>query len=39
MFFFLKVVKVDKFLKSSLMLFHNLLDEGIYDFCEMLVLL
>ena len=36
---FLKVVKVDKFLKSSLRPLHNLMDEGIHDFCEMVVLL
>ena len=36
---FLKVVKVDKFLKSSSRPFHNLMDEGMHDFCEMVVLL
>ena len=36
---FLKVGKVDKFLKSSSRPFHNLMDEGIHDFCKMLVLL
>ena len=39
---FLKVVKVDKFLKflkSSSMPFHNLMAEGIHVFCEMLVIL
>ena len=36
---FLKVVKADNFLKSSSMSIHNLMDEGIQDFCEMLVLL
>ena len=36
---FLKVVKVDKFLKSSSRPFHNLMDEGIYDFCQMVVIL
>ena len=35
---FLKVVKVDKFLKSSSRPSHNLIDEGIQDFCEMLFL-
>ena len=35
---FLKVVKAEKFLKSSSSLFHNLMDEGIHDFPEMLVL-
>ena len=36
---FLKVGKVDKFLKSSLRPFHNPMDEGLHDFCEILVLL
>ena len=36
---FLKVIKVDKFLKSSSRPFNNQMDEGIYNFCEMLVLL
>ena len=36
---FFEVVKVDKFLKSSSRTFHNLMDEGIHDFCEMFVLL
>ena len=36
---FLKVVKVDKFFKSSSRPFHKLKDEGIHDFCERLVLL
>ena len=36
---FLKVVKVDKFLKSSSRPFQNLMDDGIQDFCAMLVLL
>ena len=34
-YMFLKVVKVNKFLKSSSRPFHNLMDEGIHDFCEM----
>ena len=36
---FLKVVKVDKFLKSSSMPFHNQMDDGIQDLSEILVLL
>ena len=34
---FLKVVKSDKFLKSSSRQLHNLMDEGIHEFCEMLI--
>ena len=36
---FMKVVKAIRFLKSSSRPFHNLIDEGIHGFCEMLVLL
>ena len=36
---FLKVGKVDKFLRSSSRPFQNLMDEGTHDFCEILVLL
>ena len=36
---FLKVDKVDRFLKTSSRPFHYQMDDGIQDFCEMLVLL
>ena len=36
---FLKVCKVDGFFKSSSREFHSLMEEGIHDFCEILVLL
>ena len=34
---FSKVVNVDKFSKSSPRPFHNLMDSGIQDVCEMFV--
>ena len=36
---FLKVVRVDKFLKSSVRPCNNLTDGGIKDICKLLVLL
>ena len=37
---FLKVCNVDRFfLKSSSREFHSLMEEGIHDFCEILVIL
>ena len=35
----MKVVKVDKYLKSYSRPFYNLMGDGMQDFCEMLVLL
>ena len=36
---FLKVSNVDRVFKSSSREFHSLKEEGIHDFCEILVLL
>ena len=36
---FLKVCNVDRLFKSSPMEFNSLMEEGIHDFCEILVLL
>ena len=36
---FLKVCNVDRFFKSSSREFQSLMEEGIHDFCEILVLL
>ena len=33
------VCNVDRFFKSSSREFHSLMEEGIHDFCEILVLL
>ena len=37
--FILKFCNVDRFFKSSSREFHGLMEEGIHDFCEILVLL
>ena len=37
--YFLKVCYVDRFFKSSPRQFHSLMEEGIHDFCEILVIL
>ena len=36
---FLKVCNVDRLFKSSSREFHSVMEEGIHDFCEILVLL
>ena len=36
---FLKVCYVDRFFKSSSREFHSLMEEGIHELCEILVLL